>query len=169
MPPKPGPAIFVKRLKGEEAVTVVILGDQVFGIWSHWQGKKSEPHFRDADTCPGCVARRPKRWKGYVHVYDYSANKEIFLELTPHSAHQLHFALGRQSELRGERIRVARSKGDNGRLTVAVLTAEKKTEALPRAKDPRPTILKLWGIDQEDPQGWLSEDHGEEENKRFSL
>lgn len=167
--PKAGPAIFVKRLKGQEAVTVAVLGDHVHGVWTHWGKGKSEPHFRDPDHCPGCQARRPKRWKGYLHVFDYQANREIFLELTPHSANTLTYQLGRKDMMRGERIRVERSKGDNGRLTIAVLGAEKKIEALPAEKDPRPTILKLWGIDQDDPEGWLEEREEGEGEERFRL
>lgn len=168
-PPPAGPAIFVRRLKGEEGVTCAILGDKVYGIWSHWQGKKSEPHFRNADDCPGCIARRPKRWKGFLHVWDYATNKEIFLELTPASASQLGQQLGRNSDLRGERIRVQRTKGDNGRLTVAVLQAEPKIDVLPKEKDPRQTILKLWGVAQEDPQGWLDSGDEDESDARFRL
>lgn len=168
-PPKAGPALFVKRLKGEEALTVCILGDHVFGIWAHWSGKKSEPHYTDAKSCPGCQAAKAKRWKGYLHVYDYNTNREIILELTPASAHQLRMQLGRETGMRGERIRVVRSKGDNGRLTITVLATTPNPETLPKEKDPRPVILKLWGVDQEDPDGWLDQGGEKDGGERFNL
>lgn len=168
-PPAPGPALFIKRLKGGEDIVVCVLANEIKGIWAHWSGKKSEPHFFDSAHCPGCQAQRPKRWKGYLHVYDYAGNKELILEVTPASAVQINRLCACSSKLRGERIRLQRSKGDNGRLTVSVLAVEPKIDALPKEKDPRPSILKLWGISQEDPEGWMDGSSDQEGTDRFKL
>lgn len=154
--PRPGPDIFIKRLKGQESLTCTILGAKVHGVWCHWNPKSdsSEPHYLSEDECPGCKARRPKRWKGYVHCFAHNMGQEIFLELTPHSAQSLQSQIGPVETMRANRLRIERGKGDNGKLSVTVLTAERNADALPREKSPQPSILKLWGFDVDESGHW---------------
>ena len=165
--PMPGPDIFIKRLEADELLTCCILGDEIKGIWVHWAGKKSAPHYEPAAECPGCIAQQAKRWKGFLHVGDSHASKELFLELTPTSARALIEAVGGSENLRATRVNVKRTKGKNGRINITVLGPAKDHDNLPPARDPRNSILKLWGVSPEDPDGWLVEDEPGEDGPAF--
>lgn len=165
--PKEGPEIFILRLKGGRVYTFSVWGRMIRGIWVHWRGDVSEPHYNDATECPGCIKLRPKRWKGYLHCYCYEMRQEVFLELTPSSAGSLKQQLSERAEMRGARIQVKRTGADNGRLYISVLTPMNPAEPLPAEKDPRPSILKLWGISEDDAQAWLN-DGGDREPENFT-
>jgi len=155
--PKPGPEIFIKRLKGKEAITCTVLGQKIVGVWCHWnpKGNCSEPHYKDPAQCPGCVARRNKRWKGYLHCFCHEMGQDVFLEFTPHSAGSLSRQLPCNGSFRGNRFRIERSKGENGRLMVAILTAVQTPDSLPKEKNPQASILKLWGYEVDDDGHWI--------------
>ena len=55
--------------------------------------------------------------------------------------------------MRGMRLTVSRSKGDNGRLTVQVdpYQVPGGTDQMPPEKSPLPSLEKLWGIDLSKP------------------
>lgn len=146
-PPREGPEIFILRLKGNQTLSFAILSKSLWGIWVHWNGKKSEPHYKEDHLCIGCQAKRPKRWKGFLHCFCFEMGQEVFLELTPHSGHSLLAQLNKGGPLRGNRIQVRRTKGDNGRLLISVLTAIDNPAMLPNEKDPQESIMALWGLD----------------------
>lgn len=146
VPPRAGPELFIMRLKGGEFFTFILLADELYGINIHFGNgsSKSSPHFTDKNRCPGCQANTPMRWKGYLHAFCSDKGQEVFLELTPASAQSLIGQLP-GGKLRGNRIQVKRTKGDNGRLLISVLTACSTIDALPKAKDPEESLLRLWG------------------------
>lgn len=145
--PKAGPEIYILRMKANKMFTFTILSEHPYGIWVHWNGKKSEPHFKQEDRCPGCLAKRSKRWKCYLHTFCVNLSQEVFLELTPHSAKSLEGQLGAGQSYRGNRIQVQRTASDNGRLLISLLTRIDPKTPLPPQRDPLESILSLWGID----------------------
>lgn len=145
--PKPGPEIYILRLKGNNLYTMTILQSFPYGITVHWNGKKTEPHFKEEHLCPGCLKKQSRRYKYFVHCICHEMGQEVFLELTPHSAKSLELQLGKGTNYRGNRIQVKRTNASNGRLHVSVLTRCETPEVLPQEKDPLPSILALWGID----------------------
>lgn len=153
--PRDGPELFVLRMKGNLVYHFIIWGCKIRGIWYHWRLNHSEPHFQDDENCPGCKARQPKKWKGFVHCYCVELKQEVFLELTPASSASLVAQFAPGASLRGCRIQVKRTGANNGRLYTSVLTPITETSSLPAEKDPRPSILKLWGLDPDDIQRWL--------------
>jgi hypothetical protein len=153
IPPKPGPLLYFQRMKGQECHTFTIYSKHLFGINVHYVGRRSSPHYRNEKKCPGCRAKNAKRWKGFLHCFNINLGQEVFLELTPHSAKSLLSQLGTKGELRGNRIQVKRTDSDNGRLLISVLTAAPNLDKLPEGKDPLPSLLKFWGIDELDPDG----------------
>jgi hypothetical protein len=165
--PSVGPEIFILRMKGQKALTFTIWGSCIRGIWVHWAGDKSIPHFRDVEQCYGCTKQHPKRWKGYVHCYCSEMRQEVFLELTPASARSLRDQLSHRGSLRGAVIQVKRTTADNGRLYISTLTPQSNTDAFPPEKDPRPSILKLWGVDDADADRWLSDEAGSGDGANF--
>lgn len=155
VPPKEGPEIYILRLKGSEGFTFTVYSDAIFGIWVHWSGDRSAPHYTDAKRCPGCGRDEPKRWKGFLHCYCIEKKQEVFLELTPASANSLTDQLAVGELLRGQGLFVKRTKGDNGRLLIRVLNAHPDPKSLPQALDPQVSIMSLWGIRQKAPEGGM--------------
>lgn len=150
VPPKPGPECFIMRLKGQEFYTYTILSESLYGLNIHYgrTSLRSSPHFTDKERCEGCKADVPMRWKGYLHCICHEKGQEVFLELTPASAQSLLVQLP-GGNLRGNRIQVKRTKGDNGRLIISVLTACQTPECLPKSKNVEQSLLRLWGFSQD--------------------
>lgn len=146
IPPRPGPELFILRLKGNDMHTFTIYSKAIWGINVHFVGNRSQPHFKNPDRCPGCKAKNVKRWKGFLHCFDHNMGQEVFLELTPKSALSLLGQLGSKGPLRGNRIQVKRTGKDNGRLLISVLTACGAIDQLPEGKDPLDSLLRLWGL-----------------------
>jgi hypothetical protein len=166
--PTVGPEIFILRMKGQRSLNFTIWAARPRGIWVHWAGKGSEPHFRDEEQCPGCAKRQEKRWKGFLHCYCAEMRQEVFLELTPASARSLADQLAGQTSMRGGRIQVKRTSSDNGRLYISTLTPIGDLNLLPKEKDPRPSILRLWGVSEEQAEAWLKAEVGTENGGHFS-
>lgn len=159
--PKRGPDLFIKRMAAGEAKTFTIWGTRIRGMWVHWNPgtSKSEPHFDD--QCAACKLGHAKRWKGFLHSYCSEDRQECFLEVTPTSADAIMAQIDDPSLLRGCVIRVVRSAAGNGRLKVQMLTPVGDSIRLPKEKDPRRSILKLWGIADDVADGWLGVEEGE--------
>lgn len=166
--PTVGPEIFILRMKGQRTLTFSVWATKVKGIWVHWLGSHSAPHFRNEQECPGCLKRAQKRWKGFLHCYCYEMRQEVFLELTPASARSLADQLCHNATMRGARIQVKRTTADNGRLFISVLAPMPDGSPLPAEKDPRRSILRLWGISEQDADAWLSSEAGTGEESGFS-
>ncbi len=153
--PKPGPEIYIKRLKGKEELTCIILAERVKGVWYHWVGGRSVPHMRNEKDCRGCSLSKGKKWKGYLHCYAVQMKQEIFLELTPTAAASLCQQLAKPHGFRGLTIRAVRTKGDNGRLLIFAQGMQQDGARLPPEKNPMPSILKLWEIAEDKSEQWM--------------
>lgn len=148
-PPRSGPAFEIKRLKAHAAIHICILAP-IWATWTHWNGRSSEPCFKDHKQCNGHKRGYPRRWKGYVHCVDTATGDEVFLELTPLACHGLLAQLGRNTPLRGQRMRVKRGGGDRARLEIVVSPPHPEPDTLPAPKTPFFVLCKLWGLDRED-------------------
>lgn len=164
--PARGPELFIKRMKGGESRLYVIVGTTIRGIWIHWNQKTnaSEPHMQH--DCPGCKHNMAKRWKGFIHCYDESSHQEVFLELTPTSAAALQSAVLSAELMRGTVVTVTRGAKANSRLSIHVQAYRRDPKILLPEKDPRPSILKLWGMPVQGgtdytPAAGLDHDSGE--------
>lgn len=166
--PLPGPEVYILRMKGNRCLTFTIWAVKIRGIWIHWRGTHSEPHYRDEEHCPGCQSKQEKRWKGFLHCYCSEMKQEVFLELTPTSAHSLRAQLAGRASMRGGVIQVRRTAAENGRLYISTLTPVSDTSMLPPEKDPRPSILRLWGVKDEQAEQWLGMEGEGDERASFS-
>lgn len=144
-PPRPGPAIEIRRLRKSEACTATFLS-VLQGFWTHWNGMRSEPCFRNHKECPGHLQQHPRRWKGYIHIHDDKLREEQFLELTPIAAKSLLNIVGLNTTLRGQRAMIQRMNGNKARLTVQLLTPVGPGIIMPAAKDVYPILANLWHL-----------------------
>jgi hypothetical protein len=153
--PRDPPALYVLRLKGNDRFQFRVYSSAFWGVWVHWMGDRSKPHLRDSNKCPGCLKKKKKEWKGYLHVHCYEKKQQVFLELTPVAAAQVIDQVGAGNTLRGIQMNVCRSEKDNGRLIVTVDQYSKPPEKMPAEKDPQAVLLKMWDVNQGPEAGGL--------------
>lgn len=146
-PPAPGPRLPIVRVTDGDTMQVfTVLAREIFGLWTHWTGRTSMPCLNHGVRCHGCESEQPKRWKGYLHVWDHTRKEEGFVELTPAAAAILLDQAGPQVTLRNLRLQLRRTKGGrHGRLNVQVLPSIGNGENLPPEKLPTHTLSLLWG------------------------
>lgn len=145
-PPERGPELFVRRLKANEQIQVVILSDKIDGFLSHWTGTVSVPCTQPVEECEGHLAGFPARWRGYLHVMNLLDGKDFFLELTKGAQDQMEIQLESESSWRGLRIFVKRMGGDASRLKVDIQAPWERVtnKPLPPAKDPENSLARLY-------------------------
>lgn len=144
-----GPGIWVRRMKANEHGNFVVLGDKIEDYWRHWDGFNTIPCITPHEMCPGHKSQFPRRYKGFLHVWDSTLKQEQFLELTPVAATCVIQSLPPDQSCRGCRLSVKRGAGKKARMVVTVwqsLTVE-EMHGLPPQKNPTPDVLKLWKVD----------------------
>jgi hypothetical protein len=148
-PSQSGPGIWVRRLKANEHANFVILGNHVEDYWTHWDGENTVPCITPHEMCPGHKQGWPRRYKGFLHVWDTQRRLENFLELTPVAVTCLLEALPPEQKLRGIRLSVKRGAGKKARLVCTVWqgVSHEEMDQLPQPKCPTTDVLKLWKVD----------------------
>lgn len=144
-PPPPGPRMEIRRVKANQRWQFIVLG-QPWGCWTHWVDDHGEPCIEPRKECPGCKRQKPLRWRCYVHVWNIIRQNDEFLELTALVRAQLDDLLPTGEPYRGQRIEVVRGRGDKARMGLVLLPPCEVRGKLPDAKDPFPTLCKLWGF-----------------------
>lgn len=144
-PDRAGPRMMVLRLKGNQARTFACLSEVVWGTFIHWnpRAERSTECLENPDICPGCIAKLPSKWRGYICI-ENTSREIIFLEITPDAYRDIKDAVENINKLRGHRFRARRTAADNGRLRMEHLEAEASKAGLPRDVDPEPTLRMLW-------------------------
>jgi len=146
IPPKAGPQLPIVRHTRAGQRMFRILSKSLYGIWTHWDGRRSIPCSGENKECYGHVNGMPRRWKGYLHCIDGESKEECFVEITPLAADQLLFQMPVGNSLRGLRLNLTRGPGgQKSRLKVDVLPAVSDNgNTLPEEKDPIMTLGRLW-------------------------
>jgi len=147
-PPRPGPQYPILRVAGSKPTRFVLCSRSLTGLWTHWVADCSMPCEDPREECRHCQAKKPRRWKGYLHAINMANNEEGFLEVTPGGAKQLISQAGEGVSYRGLQIVGSRGNGEKTRQRIEVVYALPSSagRALPEEKDPMVTLLELWGI-----------------------
>ena len=142
---KSGPELKVIRLKGGQVMNCIVLSDHLHGFEIHWDhaSRRSEPHMEDEATCEGCLGKKPRYWKYYLHVWS-THHAQCFVELTQEASEQLTSLLEAEETYRGVPLEIKRTSANNGRLFVAMSNSLAQRAHLPVGKDPEPTLRLLW-------------------------
>lgn len=145
VPPARGPKIKVRRLRGHESVSGIVLSDNLWGFEIHYNPaiKRSEPHFEEPHLCDGCGNKLPLKSVFYLHLLE-TPGAQLFLELSPGGARSFQDALGEMKSYRGTKIKVRRTPADNGRLIVEIDPYFDARGRLPQSVDPIDTLRILW-------------------------
>jgi len=148
--PKPGPSLPIVRVTDAARHIFTVFSPAVWGVWTHWDGRRSVPCMLPVETCPFHRRQLPLRWKGYVHVFDHNERQQSYLELTPAGVQMLQTQLAPGESLRGILLNVERSKGGpKGRLIIEVKPNHAPSSQLTEEKHPREALTSLWGLKQD--------------------
>lgn len=138
--------MLIHRLRAAERLDCTILSPSVWGVWTHWNGVKSEGCYGEQkNDCDGCKRGLPRRWKGYLHVVSHATRTEFFLELTPLVDDMIKHHAPTGQALRGMMFRFERLKGDKARVRVTYSGCDHSGNALPKHEDPERVLRTLWG------------------------
>lgn len=147
-PPPAKNVLWVERLRGNERGTFTVYSQCLWGVNTHYHNGRTQPCFKNHDLCFGGHKVTNLRWKGYLHCWGYSRNRQVILQLTDAGARMLLKQVAQGAVLRGLTLEVARTSKDKGRLNVKVdHYALNKADRLPPEIDPLPSLWNLWGID----------------------
>ena len=166
--PEDGPELFMLRIKGNQKYTMNVYGQKIRGIFYHWIGRSSQPHYEPSHECPGCKIAQNKKWKGYLHCYCVEMRQEVFLELTVAAAKSLKTQLGNIPNLRGSIFQIKRTTSDNGRLFISILAPHSQPHLLAAERDPRSSLLALYGFSKDEIIEMMHPGSPPEESGEFS-
>lgn len=129
-------------------LTGIITSHDVLGVELHWLGR-SVPHVEPRSLCEGCKAERPRRWEGYVSVWNPRTNAQFLVALTPGVMPTVEHYLELHGTLRGAAIALARPGGKpTSRCTLDLERADAPEAQLPKPPDIAHTLAHVWGIDK---------------------
>ena len=144
-PKREGPQLKVVRLKGSEKSHCVVLSSALWGCFIHWDAtlKRSECCLEDEQVCPGCKAKKPQKWRGYLACWE-AARSTFIMELTPEAARTFLDVTAPCGSIRGITVEFRRTQRDNGRLLVELVPYVERKTNLPPEPDIEPILRMLW-------------------------
>jgi hypothetical protein len=141
------PIVYVKP---HYDLRVAILSPALQGYMTHWNGSKTRPCYDGKKTCEGCAAGQPKRWKGFLYVYEYSTKNTFFVEITPYSAENFFGQLIPKQPLRGLQVLIRREQPrKNAPIKIDLYGVHDDTIPLPVSRDVEATLRKIWSLESD--------------------
>jgi hypothetical protein len=145
-----GPTEEIVQLAAGKRIEGIVLSKNFWGFSTHWNAKagkkgRSERCVAHRGDCPGCDARLPVRWKGYLYIWRADVRSLCFVELTAAACEWIELAAGKLTSLRGQWIVVRR--GDGGaktRLSVELRPWDGDLATMPPDRDPTSILENLW-------------------------
>jgi len=145
-PPDTGPGVEILRLRGGQSLQAILLTD-VYGLWVHWDGRHTQPCFKNHEKCPGHLKEWPRKWKGYFDVLTLgNSGLRGFMEVTPTVVRSLWAQTGQKIGFRGLRVKLSRGNGNKAHFKISVEPPCEVRGKLPEGTDPYPILAKLWGL-----------------------
>lgn len=128
---------------------------ELFQVETHFIGRRTLPCV--TENCPGCEAKKPRRYEAYLSGIRAHDKRHILVALTPGAAHQLLDAVSSETQLRGHVIRLVRQgTRPNGMLRLELQDHMLDQSRMPNAPDLEKHMLAIWGLDQ----SHTAQDHG---------
>ena len=148
-PPKPGPEVEVIRVEKGPGVAVQVCSRAIWGVWTHWDGRRSRECTSEGPLCYGHQQGWPTRWKGYLYVWCPHRKQFCFLECTPNMAGEIIRLQGGIESLRGLLLRASRHGGSiRAKVNVELVQPAGGAGTLPEEISPEPILRKLWGWEE---------------------
>ncbi len=138
---------FILRIGKGELATFSCYSPKPHGITVHWdvQQSRSEGHYEPEEECEGCQKNKPQKNLFYLWGQWCEKQKFCFLELPEGACKHLIGLLGMGETLRGAGLVIRRGDGKKAHLQIRLGNRFDHPEALPKDKDPLPTLESLWG------------------------
>lgn len=147
VPPPPKDVIWVARIKPMTREKFTVYSPALWGVWTHWTGKLTQPCYADHQFCHQGHKEETLRWKAYVFGWSFERNRQEFLELTAGACDHWLSQLAPGVSLRGMTIEVYRDKRQKGPLLVQVAPHVKRDcSTLPPDRNPEKSLLRLWKV-----------------------
>jgi len=126
----------------------ICLSEDITGVITHFLDRRTIPCVRRENSCGGCAASCPKRWKGYFASWcprvsrmslveiTYDCYRSMAVDLSPGKVHfrGLAFTLYRVGKKSNAPVRI-----DWGTVPVPL-------EEVPKAFDVKTALRRIWGI-----------------------
>jgi len=149
VPPRPGPEVEVIRVEKGPGVAVQIVSKKIWGVWTHWDGRRSRECTGEGLLCVGHSNNWPQRWKGYLHVWCPHRKQFCFLECTPAMAGEIIRLCGSDGNLRGMLLRASRHGNSiRAKVNVELTSSHNGGATLPEEQSPETVLRKLWGWEE---------------------
>lgn len=131
------------RAKCGKPILGIALSDGIVGAWTHYFRRRTSPCV--GEGCEACGSQSPRRWLGYVALFDESTQKPFMVELTVAAARQLTRDFAEMRTMRGAWVIIERmSKRPNGRVVAGRCIRAPRTAGLPECPDLERILLYMW-------------------------
>lgn len=135
--------IDLKRATCGRPIVAYSLSERVVGKFTHYYRRRTVPC--DGDQCQMCLEKSPKRWLGYIVLFDEATQKPFMVELTLAAARQLTRDFPALASMRGCFIEVARmGKRSNGRVVSQKLARNSRSEPMVQCPDVPRILNHMW-------------------------
>lgn len=156
------PFIRVINPKPKAPVETIIVSHRVVGLYTHFmhvgghnQRPRTTPCTGHRLFCPGCFAKRSKRWKGYLGCWSKTKGVYVIAEITADCARSCPILVDKSASLRGRALRLER-KGEQANSPVyGIVRAPAMPVQLPPDFDVLEALTRLWGWES---QIWAGHD-----------
>jgi len=137
----------LRRIGAQTSLKAAITSPAILGVLTHFMGGRTLACIQG--DCPGCTAKLPQRWEGYLGVWTTKPCKHIILAVTPGAALGIGDTAPDPVNLRGLYLTVERlGRRANSRLQARVEEVELGQIKLPEIPDLKAHLLHIWGLDQ---------------------
>jgi len=124
----------------------LILSEKALRVPTHFVGRRTAPHLRDATKCEGCIGGLAIRWKAYLAGWSQEEGRLVLIEIT-HQAYCDNRALleGEDVFLRGRQATLTRlGKNPKGPVQLTLDCPKIDATKLPPAFDVANALLRIW-------------------------
>ena len=146
--PSSGPGVLIRRVAPNADERYVCISPGVQEQWIHWLGHRSGKCTRKHGPCESCLNGKPRKWRGFVHVWIVGTGKQVVLELTPSAATQL-LTTANSDDLTGARLYCKRGAGRTARYTVTVEGWVSRERIKVRPLDCLAVLDAVWNVGQQ--------------------
>jgi hypothetical protein len=121
---------------------------EYLGADLHWLNGRSSPHIEPQTDCPGCTEKRPRRWEGYLWLWEPQTSAIRIAAFPPGPLTEFDAYIAAHGTLRAATVELAKPGGKPSSRVRARLT--RSTYGLDQIPSPPATLeealLHIWGL-----------------------
>ncbi len=145
LPPSPStPYVPIVSPKPGLALKVLLLGDILVGVHTHWIDRRTRPCEVNSLNCEGCQLGLPRRWKGYLAAWLMATGRKCLAEVTAEAARSCPRLTQTAGGLRGWTLLLSRKGGARNGPVYVKLELPTVVGELPSDFDVRAALRRVW-------------------------